>query len=155
MKVVKLVATALVTLGMASPAMAQQSMQAPPQQGDQVDQLNQLLDLDDGQQQEIRGLLDDAQQRLQPMEQEAQALQARLGDHIDPNFDESAIRQDATRLGELTGELAAETTLLQARVEAVFTEEQRTQLEEVMAQQQQQMNQMQEQMRQQQAPPAQ
>ena len=155
MKVVKLVATALVALGMASPAMAQQSMQAPPQQGDQVDQLNELLDLDDGQQQEIRALLDDAQQRLQPMEQEAQALQAGLGDHIDPNYDESAIRADATRLGELTGELAAETTLLQARVEAVFTEEQRNQLEEEMAQQQQQMNQMQEQMQQQQAPPAQ
>ncbi|EWH01188.1 hypothetical protein Q427_15705 [Halomonas sp. BC04] len=142
-------------LGMASPAMAQQSMQAPPQQGDQVDQLNELLDLNDGQQQEIRSLLDDAQQRLQPMEQEAQALQTRLADHIDPNFDESAIRQDATRLGELTGELAAESTLLQARVEAVFTEEQRNQLEEVMAQQQQQMNQMRQQMQQQQAPPAQ
>ncbi|RCV90970.1 Spy/CpxP family protein refolding chaperone [Billgrantia montanilacus] len=153
MKVVKLVATALVALGMASPAMAQQSMQAPPQ-GDQVDQLNELLDLDEGQQQEIRGLLDDAQQRLQPMEQEAQALQTALGNHIDPNFDESAIRQDATRLGELTGELAAETTLLQARVEAVFTEEQRNRLEEVMAQQQQQMDQMRQQM-QQQAPPAQ
>ncbi len=91
MKLTKFVATLALTLGIAGAAAAQQ-MQAPPQ-GDQVDQLDQLLDLDENQQQEIRGLLDEAERQLAPKEQEAQALQARLGEYVGPDFDENAIRQ--------------------------------------------------------------
>jgi periplasmic protein CpxP/Spy len=148
MPTAKLLATALVAMGLAAPAMAQQ-MPAQPGQGDQVDQLDQLLDLDDAQKQEIRGLLEDVENRLGPKEQQAQTLQMQLNEHVGPDYDEAAIRQDAARLGELTGEMMAESTLMQARVEAVFTEEQRQQLEEQIAQQQQQMQQMQEQMQQQ------
>ncbi|KAA0014379.1 MULTISPECIES: Spy/CpxP family protein refolding chaperone [Billgrantia] len=155
MKLVNILVTIALSLGMASAATAQQQMQAPPQ-GDQVDQLDQLLDLDENQQQEIRRLLDEAQSQMAPKEQEVQALQARLGEHVGPDFDEAAIRQDASRLGELTGELTAESVLLQSRVEAVFTEEQRERLEQEIAQQQQQMRDLQDQMQQQGGqPPAQ
>ncbi|WP_010629014.1 Spy/CpxP family protein refolding chaperone [Halomonas sp. KM-1] len=147
MKLTKFVATLALTLGIAGAAAAQQ-MQAPPQ-GDQVDQLDQLLDLDENQQQEIRGLLDEAERQLAPKEQEAQALQARLGEYVGPDFDENAIRQDAARLGDLTGEITAETVLLQSRIEAVFTDEQRQRLDDAIAQQQQQMQDLQDQMQQQ------
>lgn len=144
MKVTRFLAAIALSLGIAGAAMAQQ---AP--QGDQVDQLDQLLDLEESQQQEIRSLMEEAERELAPKEQEAQALQARLGEHVGPDFDESAIREDASRLGELTGEITAESVLLQSRIESVFTEEQRERLDEAVAQQQQQMQNLQEQMQQQ------
>ncbi|WP_444679318.1 hypothetical protein [Halomonas sp. E19] len=98
----------------------------------------------------MRELMGDAEARIAPLEQEAQALQVRLGSHVEPNYDEAAIRDDASRLGALTGEITAETVLLQAKVEAVFTEEQRQQLDAQIAEQQRQMQQMQDQMQQQQ-----
>ncbi|MGR4067866.1 Spy/CpxP family protein refolding chaperone [Halomonas sp. LR3S48] len=153
MKLTKFLATIALTLGIAGVVSAQQ-MQAPPQ-GDQVDQLDQLLDLDENQQQEIRSLLDEAERQLAPKEQEAQALQARLGDYVGPDYDENVIREDASRLGDLTGEITAETVLLQSRIESVFTEEQRQQLDEAIAQQQQQMQDLQNQMQQQEGQPAQ
>lgn len=146
MQLSKFLAAITLTLGLVGAAAAQQ-MSAPPQ-GDQVDQLNQMLDLEEGQQQEIRSLLDEAERDLAPKEQEAQALQASLADHVGPEFDENSIRQDASRLGELTGEIMAETILLQSRIEAVFTAEQRQQLDDEIAQQQQQMQELQEQMQQ-------
>lgn len=148
MKLTKFLATIALTLGIAGVAAAQQT-QAPPQ-GDQVDQLDQLLDLDENQQQEIRSLMDEAERELAPKEEEAQALQVRLGDHVGPDFDENAIRQDAARLGELTGEITAESVLLQSRIESVFTDDQRQRLDEAIAQQQQQMRDLQGQMQQQQ-----
>ncbi|WP_445157910.1 Spy/CpxP family protein refolding chaperone [Halomonas sp. E14] len=148
MTVMKFLIAALASLGIVTGAVAQQ-MQAPPQ-GDQVGQLAELLDLDENQQQEIRELMGDAEARIAPLEQEAQALQVRLGSHVEPNYDEAAIRDDASRLGALTGEITAETVLLQAKVEAVFTEEQRQQLDAQIAEQQRQMQQMQDQMQQQQ-----
>lgn len=153
MKLSKFLAAIALTLGIAGVASAQQ-MQAPSQ-GDQVEQLDQLLDLDDNQQQEIRSLLDEAESQLAPKEQEAQALQARLGDYVGPDFDENLIREDASRLGDLTGEITAESVLLQSRIEAVFTDEQRQKLDEAIAQQQQQMQELQGQMQQQEGQPAQ
>lgn len=149
MKLTKILTTILLTLGI-SGVVAAQDMQAQPQsQGDQVDQLDQLLDLDDNQKQEIRSLLDEAERQLEPKEEEAQALQARLGDYVGPDYDENVIREDASRLGDLTGEITAESILLQSRIESVFTEEQRQQLDEAIAQQQQQMQDLQSQMQQQ------
>ena len=55
----------------------------------------------------------------------------------------------------LTGEITAETVLLQSRIESVFTDEQRQRLDEAIAQQQQQMQDLQNQMQQQQGQPAQ
>ncbi|MGQ4880188.1 hypothetical protein ACOJCM_16610 [Billgrantia sp. LNSP4103-1] len=153
MKLTKFLAALAFTLGFAGAATAQEQMQAP--QGDQVDQLDQLLDLDENQQQEIRSLLDEAERELAPKEQEAQALQARLGDHVGPDYDENAIRQDAARLGDLTGEITAESVLLQSRIESVFTDEQRQRLDEAISQQQQQMQDLQDQMQQQEGQPAQ
>ncbi|WP_111414144.1 Spy/CpxP family protein refolding chaperone [Billgrantia lactosivorans] len=153
MNLTKFLTTIVLTLGITGVAAAQE-MQAPAQ-GDQVEQLDQLLDLDENQQEEIRGLLDEAERQLTPKEEEAQALQARLGDYVGPDYDENLIREDASRLGDLTGEITAETVLLQSRIESVFTEEQRQQLDEAIAQQQQQMEDMQNQMQQQGGQPAQ
>lgn len=147
MQLSKFLATIILTLGIVGVAAAQQM--SPPPQGDQVEQLNQLLDLEESQQQEIRGLMETAERELAPKEQEAQALQANLAEQVGPDVDENAVRQDATRLGELTGEITAESILLQSRIEAVFTDEQRQRLDDAIAQQQQQMQDLQSQLQQQ------
>jgi|SRR5690554_41320 len=147
MQLSKFLATITLTLGIVGVAAAQQ-MSSPPQ-GDQVEQLDQLLDLEESQQQEIRGLMETAERELAPKEQEAQALQANLAEQVGPGVDEDAVRQDATRLGELTGEITAESILLQSRIEAVFTDEQRQRLDDAIAQQQQQMQDLQNQLQQQ------
>ena len=54
------------------------------------------------------------------------------------------------RHGELTGDVTAESVLLQARIQDTLTEEQRATLEKRAQQQREQMRKMQEQMRQQQ-----
>ncbi|TDT44037.1 LTXXQ motif family protein [Halospina denitrificans] len=145
MKTVKLLAAALVALTMAFSVNAQQMGQSG---GDQVDQLAKMIDLSDEQQEEIRGILDEMQGDIQETQQEIQELQKKLDGQIGPDYDEGAIREDAEKLGNLTGEMTAESILLQARVEEVFTEEQRKELEKKMRQRQKQMQQMQQQMQQ-------
>lgn len=147
MQLSKLLATITLTLGIVGTATAQQM--SPPSQGDQMEQLEQLLDLEESQQQEIRSLMETAERELAPKEQEAQALQANLAEQVGPDVDENAVRQDATRLGELTGEITAESILLQSRIEAVFTDEQRQRLDDAIAQQQQQMQDLEDQLQQQ------
>ncbi|NLC22311.1 MAG: periplasmic heavy metal sensor [Halomonadaceae bacterium] len=147
MQLSKLLATITLTLGIVGTATAQQM--SPPSQGDQMEQLEQLLDLEESQQQEIRSLMETAERELAPKEQEAQALQANLAEQVGPDVDENAVRQDATRLGELTGEITAESILLQSRIEVVFTDDQRQRLDDAIAQQQQQMQDLQNQLQQQ------
>ena len=147
MQLSKLLATITLTLGIVGTATAQQM--SPPSQGDQMEQLEQLLDLEESQQEEIRSLMETAERELAPKEQEAQALQANLAEQVGPDVDENAVRQDATRLGELTGEITAESILLQSRIEAVFTDDQRQRLDDAIAQQQQQMQDLQNQLQQQ------
>ena len=70
---------------------------------------------------------------------------------IKSDFDEAAIREQAKELGDVTGEIAALSTLMQAKVDSVFTQEQRDELDKRMQQMQQQMQQrrqMQQQMQQ-------
>lgn len=152
MRAGKLLLTSLLALMLASPALAQQ-MQQPggePSADDQVDQLDQLVDLDDDQKTEIRQLLEEMQASIGEKEQEAQELQVQLSEQVGADYDEQTIRQDAERLGDLTGEMTADSILLQSKVEAVFTEEQRAKLDQQMEEQQRQMEQMQEQLQQQQ-----
>ena len=145
MKTVRLLAAALVALTMAFSVNAQQTGQP---QGDQVDQLAEMIDLTDEQQETIRGILDEMQGDIQETQKQIQELQQTLDGQIGPDYDETAIRENAKKLGNLTGQMTAQSILLQARVEEVFTEEQRKQLEEQMRQRQQQMRQMQQQMQQ-------
>lgn len=145
MKTVKLLAVALVTLTMAFSVSAQQTGQSG---GDQVDQLAQMVDLTDEQQKKIRGILDEMQGDIQKTQKEIQQLQKTLDGQSGPDYDEDAIRRNAEKLGNLTGEMTAKSVLLQARVEEVFTEEQRKELEKQMKQRQQQMQQMRQQMQQ-------
>lgn len=145
MKTFRLLAAGL-AMAMAFTAGAQQMGQ---QGGDQVDRLAQMIDLSDDQQEEIRGILDEMQGDIQDTQKQIQQLQQKLDGRVGPDYDEEAIREDAEKLGNLTGEMTAESILLQSRVEAVFTEEQRKELEKQMQKQRQQMQRMQQQMQQQ------
>ena len=139
----------LLALGLSATATAQQA--APgQQQGDQVDQLDRMVDLSDDQKQELRELIKDSEGKITEMRTEAQQLQQALSDQIGPDYDEGEIRDNAEELGELTGDVTAESVLLQARIQDTLTEEQRATLEKRAQQQREQMRQMQEQMRQQQ-----
>ena len=139
----------LLALGLSATATAQQA--APgQQQGDQVDQLDRMVDLNDDQKQELREMIKDSEGKITEMRQEAQQLQQALSDQIGPDYDEGEIRDNAEELGELTGDVTAESVLLQARIQDTLTEEQRATLEQRAQQQREQMRKMQEQMRQQQ-----
>lgn len=154
MRAGRFLATMLVGLITAAPALAQQQMQprgqAQQPQGDQVDQLDRLLDLDDDQEQELRSLLETMESEIEEQRQQAQQLQQQMGEHVSPDYDEDAIRADARKLGDLTADITANSVLLQSRMEAIFTEEQRQTLEQKMREQQRQMQQMRQQMQQQQ-----
>ena len=145
MRMFKLLSAALLILGMSTAVQAQQ-----PGQPDQVAQLTALLDLSDDQQQQLRTLMSEGEAKLGELEQQASAIQQQLREQIGPDYDEGTIRTEAAKLGELTGEMTAESMLMQARIDSVFTAEQREKLEETVRQQQQQMMQMQQQMQQQQ-----
>lgn len=150
MKLAKFVGTALVALTLSAPTFAQQAAGGQP---DQVDQLAQMVGLSDDQQTEIRGILEEMQGKIGELRQEAQQIQQQMQAEIKADYDESAIRDNAEELGDLTGEIAALSTLMQAKVDSVFTQEQRDELDKRMRQMQQQMQQqrqMQQQMQQQQ-----
>lgn len=140
-----ILAAILLALFIALPAAAQQTTAGP----DQVDQLAQLIDLSEEQKTEIRDILKDMQAEISALEGEARAVQQQLQAQVGPDYDEAAIREHAEKLGDLTGEMTALSVLLQAKVESVFTEEQRQTLQEKMLEQRQ-MQQQQMQQRQQQ-----
>ena len=146
MKLAKLFGTALVALSLSAPAVAQQAAGGQP---DQVAQLAKMVGLSDDQQTEIRGIIDEMQGTIGELRQEARALQQQMQAEIKPDYDEDSIRENAEELGDLTGEIAALSTLMQAKVDNVFTQEQRDTLEQRMKQMQQQRQMMQQQQMQQ------
>jgi len=140
MKLAKLFGTALVALSLSAPALAQQAAGGQP---DQVAQLAQMVGLSEDQQEEIRGILDGMQDEIGTLREEAKALQQKMQSEIKADYDEDAIRDHAEDLGEVTGEIAALSTLMQAKVDSVFTQEQRDELDKKMQQMRQQMQQRQ------------
>lgn len=142
MKIAKIIGSALVAISLSMPAFAQQA----PGQPDQVDQLAEMVGLSDDQQTEIRGIIDGMQGEIGELRQNAQSLQQALQAEIKADYSESAIRDNAEKLGDVTGEIAALSALMQARVDAVFTEEQRDELDRRMREMQQQMQQQQQMM---------
>lgn len=146
MKVTKLLGTALVALSLSAPAMAQQAAGGQP---DQVAQLAQMVGLSEDQQKEIRGILSEMQGEIGTLRQEARGLQEQMQNEIKADYDEDAIRDHAESLGDVTGEIAALSTIMQAKVDGVFTQEQRDELEKKMQQMRQQMQQQQQMMQQQ------
>lgn len=155
MHVAKLFLPAAAALAFSIPAMAQQMGGSgmgggPPSVDDQVSQLDEMLDLDDGQKEELSSLMTQMQDENSAKEEEARELQQQLGEQVQPDYDEAAIRENAERLGDLMAEMTADSVIMQSQIEGIFTQEQRDQLDEAMAQRQEQMQQMQEQMQQQQ-----
>ena len=100
-----------------------------------------MVGLSDDQQSEIRDIIDDMQGEIGELRQSAQNLQQKLQGEIKPDYNESAIRDNAEELGDVTGEIAALSALMQAKVDAVFTEEQRAELDRQMQEMQRQMQQ--------------
>ncbi|GGC75223.1 Spy/CpxP family protein refolding chaperone [Vreelandella lutescens] len=149
MQLTKLFVPAVAALTFSVPAMAQQMGGGAPSIDDQVNQLDEMVNLDEGQKQELTNLLTQMQNDIGANEQEAQQLQQQLSEHVQSDYDEAAIRADAEKLGDLTAEMTADSIIIQSQIEGVFTQEQQDQLDEAMAQRQEQMQQMQEQMQQQ------
>lgn len=150
MKLAKILGTALVALSLSAPVMAQAPQGGQP---DQVDQLAKMVGLSEDQQADIRAILDEMQTKIGELRKEARTIQQEMQSQIKADYDESAIRDNAEKLGDLTGEIAALSTLMQAKVDGIFTQEQRDELDKRMKQMQQQMQQqrqMQQQMQQQQ-----
>lgn len=142
-QVVKFIGSALIALSLSATAFAQQ-----PGQPDQVAQLAEMVGLSDDQQSEIRGIIDDMQGDIGELRQSAQTLQADLQGEIKADYNEDAIRASAEKLGDVTGEIAALSALMQAKVDAVFTEEQRAELDRQMQEMQRQMQQQRQMMQQ-------
>lgn len=149
MKMTRLLLTAMAALFLSFNAFAQAPMQGQPQ-GDQVDQLDRIVDLNDEQEEALRALIAEMEPAIEANTREAQELQQRMGEHVSADYDEDAIRADAVKLGELTSSITADSVLLQSKMQAVMTEEQRNTLDEAIRQQQRQMQQMRQQMQQQQ-----
>jgi hypothetical protein len=141
MKLLKALGTALIAVSLSAPALAQQADGQP----DRIDQLAQMVGLNDEQQEQIRGVFDELQGQIVDLRQQAQTLQQQLQAEVKADFSEDAIREQAEELGDVTGEMAALSTLMQAKVESIFTEEQRNELKMQM----QKMQQMQQQQMQQ------
>lgn len=137
-------------------ATAQSFGQAPAnapagaQQPDQISQLAEMVGLSDEQEKEIRAIIAEMEPAIEKLQTEARAVQTELVALAGPEFDETAIRAKAAELGALEGEITASSIILQSKIDAVFTEEQREQLEEMQRQQQQMQQQMQQQQMQQQ-----
>lgn len=152
MTALKPLAVSILTLAVAAPAFSQQQMPQgkgqTPTAADQVSQLDEIVELDEGQEQELETLLNDSQNRIKELQEEARGVQAQLQESIGPDFDEATIRQDAERLGQLSGDIMAESILMQSRIEATLTQDQRDELESQMQARQQQMQQMQQMQRQ-------
>jgi transcriptional regulator with XRE-family HTH domain len=122
---------------------AQPGAEAP----DQISRLAEMVGLSDEQESEIRSVIDKRSPKIEQLQQKAQALQTELSALSGPDYDETTIRAKASELGALQGEMTAESILLQSKVDSIFTDEQREELEAMQRRQQQmQQQQMQQQM---------
>ncbi|HCS28919.1 MAG TPA: hypothetical protein DIW43_15785 [Spongiibacteraceae bacterium] len=92
---------------------------------EQVNQLDQIVNLDKAQKREIQKILEEASVKTEELQTEMQQLKQALGAEIVPNYNERAIRKNAKKLGEVSGEMTAESALLQARIQDALTEKQR------------------------------
>lgn len=154
-KTTKLLACIALAFALTAPVSAQM---APPQQPggaqpDPISQLAQMVGLSGEQEADIRSLVDTTTPKLEAMQTKAQALQTELQENAGHDYDEAEIRRIGEELGEISGELNIQSTLMQAKIDAIFTAEQREELErqrqQQMQMQRQQQMQMQQQMQQQ------
>lgn len=125
MKVLKWISLAVVlsipALGQSAPTDTAKASAA----ADQVARLDRIVRLSDAQEKEIESLLVASERATVKLSREIQAMKIELGQEIGPDFSEKAIRQQSAKLGKLSGELTAETALLQAKIQNVLTEDQR------------------------------
>lgn len=147
-KIVQFLTVAGLAAGLALPAMAQ--MPGPQEQPDEVDQLTQVLGLSEEQETEIRSVIDEISPKIDELQAEVQSVQEELQEKSGAGFDEDSIRESASRFGELTGEITALSVILQSKVQDIFTEEQRDELESIQQRQREMQQQMQQQQMQQQ-----
>lgn len=158
-KTTKLLCCISFAFALITPAAAQMAPPPPPpgEQPDQISQLAEMVGLSDEQEADIRSLIEMTTPKLEELQEEARALQTELQENAGHDYDEEEIRRIGKELGEVSGELSIQSTLMQAKVDAIFTAEQRAELErqrqqqmQMQRQQMQRQMQMQQQMQQQQ-----
>lgn len=147
MNLKKALGAAVLALSLSAPVLAQAANGGQP---DQVDQLAKMVNLSDDQQTQIRDILKEMQGKIGDLRQQATELQKDMESEIKADYDEAKIRKDAEKLGDLTGEIAALSTIMQAQVDGVFTQEQRDELDKRVKQMQAQMQQQRQMMQMQQ-----
>lgn len=117
---------------------------APAAQPDPISQLAAMVGLSAAQEKDIRAIIAEMEPQLDRLQIQAQAVHAQLVELAGPDFDEAAIRAKAAELGDLEGEMTAASIILQSKIDAVFTAEQREQLDAMQRQQQEMQRQMQQ-----------
>ncbi len=143
LKLTRILAGLVLIAGFTTAAVAQSPA---AQQGDQVDQLAKMLSLSDEQQQEIRSIFGEFRPQIQSLQQELQQAQSELQSVAGADADESTIREKASEIGDMSGEMTALSAIMNSRVQSVFTDEQRQQLQQIQAQRQKRMQQRMQQM---------
>lgn len=118
---------------------------AQVEQPDQIDRLAEMIGLSDEQEKEIRAVIAKNEPEIENLQAEAVGLQEELAELAGPDFDEEAIRSKAAVLGQLQGKMTASSIILQSKIDAIFTQEQREELETMQRQQQEMQQQMQQQ----------
>ncbi len=103
-----------------------------------------MVGLSEAQEKDIRAIIAELEPLLESLQTKAQAVQTELVELAGPDFDEALIRAKAAELGDLEGEMTAASIILQSKIDAVFTAEQREQLEAMQRQQQEMQRQMQQ-----------
>ena len=136
--------TLLLGLVAVTPGFSQEPAAPAPQAPDQISQLAQMVGLSEKQEADIRAIIAEIEPKIEELQTKARAVQTELIDLAGPEFDETAIRAKAAELGALEGQMTASSIILQSKVDAVFTKEQREQLEAMQRQQQQMQQQMQQ-----------
>src|SRR5262245_6899964 len=90
------------------------------------------LDLSENQRQQVRSLFDEVEKTGIP--DRLREARESLHDAIESGADESALRQQATELGEVEGDAAVEFARVRSRIQEILTPEQRAQFEQLKAQ---------------------
>ncbi|TVP75834.1 MAG: hypothetical protein EA353_13130 [Puniceicoccaceae bacterium] len=150
-KTTKILSCIALACALIAPMSAQMAPAQQPGGGqpDQISQLAEMIGLSSEQEAEIRDLVDTTTPKVEELQIKAQSLQTELQANAGHDYNEAEIKRIGKELGEVSGELSIQSILMQSKVEAIFTAEQRDELERLQQEQMQMQQQMQQQQMQQ------
>ncbi|WP_181919521.1 Spy/CpxP family protein refolding chaperone [Alkalilimnicola ehrlichii] len=94
------------------------------------ERLSRHLELTETQQEQIQAILDSARPELHALHQQIREQYRTIGEHTQSGFDETAVRSEAEKLGELVAEATVLGARVRATVQEVLTDEQKAKLSE-------------------------